>query len=205
MLLTDDRVIRDHIAWYLQNDPVFKTFFPDGYAIERTRGEDGMAGLIRIVIGQQVSTAAARSLWQKFTARFDPHDPATILAAVDDDLRACGLSRQKVTYIRGLAQAIADKKLQPEMWDKKSSDSVIAEITALKGFGLWSAQMFLMFNLARHDVWPHGDLGIQAGLGHYLGLDVRPNEKETLAHAYLFKGRETVAALLLWSIKDGGV
>ena len=203
--LTADPVIASDLRWLLDNDSFFKNHFASDYNPVRSRGHDGMAGLIRIVIGQQVSTKAAASLWQKFTDQFNPADPHPLIAAEDDVLRGCGLSRQKVGYVRGLAQAIAEKTLQPESWHNKSSDDVIAEITALKGFGLWSAQMFLMFNLARPDIWPHGDLGIQTGLGIYLGRDERPSEKETMGHRHLFEGRETAAALLLWGIKDGGV
>ena len=204
-MLTNNLRIASDIAWLLGNDPVFKTSFADDFVMERPKGEEGMAGLIRIVIGQQVSTAAARSLWTKFTDRLDPYNPEQILETNDEDLRACGLSRQKVGYVRGLAQAILDETVIPASWEHKDSETVITEITALKGFGLWSAQMFLMFNLARPDIWPHGDLGIQIGLQHYLGLDARPTEKETKAKGDLFTNRETAAALLLWSIKDGGV
>lgn len=204
-MLTDDPQIKSDIEWLLANDKVFKSSFPADYRIERSKGEEGMAGLIRIIVGQQVSTAAARSLWQKFTNAFDPLDTIAILNASDDDLRACGLSRQKVGYVRGLAEAIQNHDIVPSSWVEKESDVVIKEITALKGFGLWSAQMFLMFNLVRPDIWPHGDLGVQNGVQLYLNLPDRPTEKETLAHGALFQGRETAAALLLWSLKDGGV
>lgn len=204
MLTADPRIAGD-IAWLLRNDPVFKKSFDKDFTIERPKGEEGIAGLIRIVIGQQVSTAAARSLWGKFTDRFDPQNPQQILDATDETLRECGLSRQKVGYVRGLAQAILDQTILPKSWDGKDSQIVIDEITALKGFGLWSAQMFLMFNLARPDIWPHGDLGIQNGVKIYLGTETRPTEKDTKAKGELFKGRETAAALLLWSLKDGGV
>jgi DNA-3-methyladenine glycosylase II len=205
MFLTDDPIIRDHIDWLLVNDPIFQKHFSKNYKIDRARGEDGMAGLIRIIIGQQVSTAAARSMWQKFSDKFNINDPESLVRADDEDLRVCGLSRQKIGYVRGLALAVIEKKIDIASWNHKSTDQVTKEITSLKGFGLWSAHMFLMFNLARPDVWPHGDLGIQSGLGIYLGLGQRPDEKETLAKAHLFKGRETAAALLLWSIKDDGV
>ncbi|PCI00336.1 MAG: hypothetical protein COB76_03780 [Alphaproteobacteria bacterium] len=204
-MLTDDPRIAGDIEWLLTNDSVFLKYFKSGFKLTRSRGEDGMAGLIRIVVGQQISTAAARSLWAKFTDKFDPLNPSDILNGSDDDLRSCGLSRQKVGYVRGLAQAILDRTIEPESWTDKDSATVIEEITALKGFGIWSAQMFLMFNLARPDVWPCGDLGVQNGLQIYLGLANRPTEKETKAKAALFTGRETAAALLLWSLKEGGV
>lgn len=205
MLLTDDPVIAADLSYLLQHDPVFSVYFPNGYAMERQRSLPDMAGLARVIIGQQVSTAAARSLWTKFTDKFDPYDTALILKASDDDLRGCGLSRQKIGYLRGLAQAIQDGSLQPATWADKDDETVTAEITALKGFGLWSAQMVLMFHLARPDIWPYGDLGIQVGLQTYLNLPERPDHKTTQAAYKHFKGRATSAALLLWSIKDGGI
>jgi DNA-3-methyladenine glycosylase II len=203
--LTDDPRIASDLEWLFANDTFFKSHFPADYAIQRARGHANMAGLIRIVIGQQVSTKAADSLWLKFTTQFNPADPEPIMNVDDDVLRACGLSRQKVGYVKGLAAAIHDKKLQPETWNNKSSVDVTTDITALKGFGLWSAQMFLMFNLARPDIWPAGDLGIQIGTGLYFNLSERPTEKQTLEYGHHFAGRETAAALLIWSIKDGGI
>ena len=203
--LTDNPTIKADLEWLLKNDQKFIQYFGDDFTIQRDKGEEGMAGLIRIVVGQQVSTSAAQSIWQKVISQFDPYDPAVFLEATEDDLRACGLSRPKIKYIKGLAQAITDKDIDIPSWNNKDTSQVTGEITFLKGFGLWSAHMFLMFNLARPDVWPCGDLGIQIGLQTYLGADDRPNEKETAAQAHLFKGRETAAALLLWSIKEGGV
>ena len=163
---------------------------------------DGMDGLAHIVIGQQVSTAAAESMRQKFIRAFGFNNPLGILNAPDEDLRACGLSRQKITYLRGVAQAVLDKTIDIDSWAHKTTPDIIKEITALKGFGLWSAQMYLMFNLCRADVWPYGDLGIQKGLGIYFGLDERPTEKETQAAGVRFKGRETAAAILIWELKE---
>lgn len=204
-LLTDDPAIAADLEHLLKNDEIFAAYFPQGYAVKRLRGDAGMAGLIRIIIGQQVSTAAARSLWTKFTDRYDPDDPLSLIEAGDENLLACGLSRQKIAYIRGLARAMAEQTLRPDSWRDKDDAAVIAEITALKGFGLWSAQMALMFSLARRDIWPYGDLGIQNGLKIYLKRDIRPDLDEAKKAHKHFKSRGTAASLLLWSIKDGGI
>jgi DNA-3-methyladenine glycosylase II len=201
-IATHNPVIGDHIRSYIDKDSQFSRYFESVDQVDREIGQDGMAGLIKIILGQQVSTAAADSMWNKFIHHFDPKHPGPILKANDDTLKTCGFSRQKIGYLRGLAHAVNEGDLNIESWKDKDSQTVINEITALKGFGLWSAQMFLIFNLARHDVWPHGDLGIQIGLQTYLGEDTRPTEKETKDKAYLFEGMETAAALLLWRIKD---
>ena len=186
----------------IQNDPVFGQHFSDYEQVDRMTGDDGMDGLIHIVLGQQVSTAAADAMRLKFIDRFGLDNPKDIVKADDDILRSCGLSRQKIGYVRGLAQAVIDGEIDFARWHDASTDQIILEITTLKGFGLWSAQMYLIFNLCRPDVWPHGDLGIQKGLQYYLGLDDKPSEKETLNYQVNFTGYETAASLLLWRIKD---
>ena len=202
MITDTNPIIRAHLQTLIESNVKFSAQFNDYKDADRETGVDGMDGLVHIVIGQQVSTSAAASMRKKFIDSFGFNNPSGILKASDDNLRACGLSRQKITYLRGLAQAVIDKTINVDSWDDKSTPVIIEEITALKGFGLWSAQMYLMFNLCRPDVWPHGDLGIQKGVGVYFGLDEKPTEKETLAAGAQFKGMETAAALLLWGIKD---
>ena len=196
------KLIYSDVEWLLENDPVFSKKFSQDYKIDRTFGAPDLASLIRIVMGQQISTKAAASLWQKFTTAFNPNDAIVILGASDDDLRACGLSRQKITYIRGLVQAVSDGTIDIASWTDKSDDIVQRDITSLKGFGPWSAQMFLMFNLCRRHIWPAGDLGIQIGLQRYYNLNDRPNEKAAKAMVSDFNGRETAAAFLLWDLKE---
>lgn len=201
-LLTDDPVIMKDLEWLCSHDIIFSSVFANSDIIEREKGLGGMPGLIRIVIGQQISTSAARSLWQKFTDKFDPNDTRSIIEANDNDLRSCGLSKQKIAYVKGLAESIENRELQPETWTEKDSETITKEITSLKGFGLWSAHMVLMFHLARPDIWPYGDLGIQNGLQIYLNLKERPKENDTKDKVALFKGRETAAALLLWKLTE---
>jgi DNA-3-methyladenine glycosylase II len=203
MMLTEKNLdIKSHLESLIQSDNKFSQYFDHYKDVDRETGNDGMDGLVDIVIGQQVSTKAADSMRAKFRVKFGYNNPQGILNSSDDELRDCGLSRQKIGYIRGLAKAVVDKTTDTASWDTKSTSVIIDEITSLKGFGLWSAQMYLMFNLCREDVWPYGDLGIQKGLQIYWGLDEKPSEKETQSAGKLFKGRETAAALLLWQVKD---
>lgn len=160
-----------------------------------------MAALIRIIIGQQISNAVANTLWLKLTNAIDPNEPDAYLLAEDEQLRSFGLSRQKIKYARGVAQAVKDQTIDIATWIEKDDATVIAEITALKGFGPWSAQMFMMFHLCHRHIWPAGDLGLQLGLQKYLDAPEKPNETETLALKSQFEGRETAAAFLLWALK----
>lgn len=193
--------IRDGLDYLLAEDPVFRTLAIDLEQFRWTYIGPGFPGLVRIVIGQQISTSAADSLWTRFTAALPRITPDAVRVLSDDDMRALGLSYQKASYIRGLAEAVRSDKFNPENLDKLSDAEIYAAITALKGFGDWSAEMFLMFGLARPDIWPAGDLGIQEGLRRYQRLALRPDREQTLAAGVLFAGRRTAAALLLWHIK----
>lgn len=158
----------------------------------------GFPGLVRIIVGQQVSTRAAASLWARFSAAVPDVAPGAIMARADDDLRALGLSRQKVAYIRNLAAAVTAGALDIEALADMPDTDVTAEITALKGMGPWSAQMYLMFGLARPDIWSPGDLGIREGLRRYLGRDERPEAGEATGYGDRFRPYRTAASLLLW-------
>lgn len=192
--------ILDGLNHFQSHDPVFSRH---GFNLDDfgwTYIGPGFRGLSKIVVGQQVSTAAAASIWAKIEGAIDP-TPDNILRASEDDLRALGLSRSKVSYLKGMADAVMSGAFDPAAMETLSNADVTARITAMKGFGPWSAQMFLMFGLARTDVWAPGDLGIQYGLQYYLQAETRPD----LAAATLLESRftphQTAASLMLWHLK----
>jgi DNA-3-methyladenine glycosylase II len=193
--------IREGLDYLCTHDKVFAKFNPDFSAFTWRLNGDGFPGLARIVMGQQVSTSAAAAMWRKFESGVPKITPAAVLKLTEDELRAFGLSRQKVKYIHGLADAVKSKALDPDNLAHLSDDEVYAAITALKGFGNWSAEMFLMFGLARPDIWPAGDLGIQEGLRKYLRAAHRPDFEKTMKYGRKFAPRRTAAALLLWHMK----
>jgi DNA-3-methyladenine glycosylase II len=116
-------------------------------------------------------------------------------------LRAAGLSGQKVTYLQTLSNAVMDGSFKPETLHTLTDDDVIKTITALKGFGRWSAEMVLMFTLARPDVFSGGDLGLREGLKKVMKLDARPTEKQAINLAARWAPHRTAASLLLWSVQ----
>ena len=195
------RIILDDVEHLKTTDPVFKKSFSSDFKVKRERGEADMAALIRIVIGQQISNKVATTLWQKLTNDIDPNNPDDLLKADDEQLRAYGLSRQKINYVRGLAEAVKNHAIDIESWIEADDEIVMKEITALKGFGPWSAQMFMMFHLCHRNIWPAGDLGIQIGLQRYFDMEDRPDEKQTKEMRKHFEGRETAASFLLWALK----
>ena len=167
-----------------------------GYPEPRIR-ERGYRTLLRTIVGQQVSVAAAASVWNKLEAELGEVTPETLLAADFDTLRACGLSRQKQGYARSLSELVASGELDLENLPADDEEA-IAELVRIKGIGRWSAEIYLLFAEGRPDIWPAGDLAIQVGLGRILGLPERPSEKEIRAAAEDWRPHRGAVTLLTW-------
>ena len=120
--------------------------------------------LARAIVGQQISVKAAQSVWNKLEGLVKVVSPASVLEKKRPQLRACGLSDRKVEYIADLAQHFADGKIHVHRWPAMGDEDIISELTEVRGIGRWTAEMFLMFNLLRPDVFPLGDLGLQNGI-----------------------------------------
>jgi DNA-3-methyladenine glycosylase II len=122
--------------------------------------------LARAIVGQQISVKAAQSVWNKVLVCVEKISPEGVLKVKRTDLRACGLSDRKTEYIADLAQHFADGKIHVHRWPEMDDEAIIAELTEVRGIGRWTAEMFLMFNLLRPDVFPLDDLGLQKGICH---------------------------------------
>ncbi|WP_423141900.1 DNA-3-methyladenine glycosylase family protein [Parablastomonas sp. CN1-191] len=168
-----------------------------GYPEPRIRPR-GYHTLLRTIVGQQVSVAAAASVWNKLQALLgEDIPPEKLLAADFDALRGCGLSRQKQGYARSLCEQVVAGVL--DLHDLPDDDeTAIAQLTAIKGIGRWSAEIYLLFAEGRADIWPAGDLAVQAGLHKILGLTERPGEKETRALAESWRPHRGAAAIFTW-------
>jgi DNA-3-methyladenine glycosylase II len=163
--------------------------------------DDHYGALVRSIAGQQLSVLAARAIYTRLTARFDgrPPTPAEILADDPEELRAAaGLSRAKVAYLRSLAEHVVSGELELERLDELPDEQVIAELVAVKGLGLWTAQMFLMFHLERPDVLPVGDLGIRRAMERTYGLDGLPQPEAMEQIAEPWRPYRTLACRYLW-------
>ncbi len=170
-----------------------------GYPEPRIR-ERGYATLLRTIVGQQVSVAAASSVWNRLEAQLGPHCPPELLIEQDQDaLRACGLSRQKQGYARSLAELVLSGGLPLDALPEDDEEA-IAYLTRVKGIGRWSAEIYLLFAEGRPDIWPAGDLAVQAGLHKILELDSRPSEKEARVLAESWSPHRGAAALLTWHV-----
>ena len=162
--------------------------------------------LQRAIVGQQISVAAARSIWVRLQALVTPFAPHRVVALSDADLRSAGLSVRKAQYILDLSERMHDGRLDPARWPEQSDDEVISELIQVKGIGRWTAEMFLIFFMARPDVFPVDDLGLQRAIAtHYnrgrsmtKGRIVRLGERwmpwRTVATWYLWRSLEAHAA-----------
>jgi len=168
-----------------------------GYPEPRIR-PTGYATMLRTIVGQQVSVAAAASMWRKLEAFLgEDVDAAKLVAAGFDDLRACGLSRQKQGYARSLCELVLAGEI--DFTSLPADDEAAIELlTRIKGIGRWSAEIYLLFAEGRPDIWPAGDLAVQAGLGKLLGLKERPSEKQTRALAEDWRPHRGAAAIFTW-------
>jgi DNA-3-methyladenine glycosylase II len=167
----------------------------------RGRPDDHYGALVRAIVGQQLSTRAARAIYARLLERFGgrPPRPEEVLAADPDELRAAaGLSRAKVSYLRSLAEHVRDGSLELDALDGLPDEEVIRELTAVRGLGVWSAHMFLMFTLGRPDVLPVGDLGIRRAVMLRYGLSELPAPAEIEAIAEPWRPHRTLACLFLW-------
>jgi DNA-3-methyladenine glycosylase II len=168
-----------------------------GYPAPRIR-EPGYETLLRTIVGQQVSVAAAAAVWRKLEAELGAGcAPDSLLARDFDALRACGLSRQKQGYARSLAELVVTGALDLHSLPADDEEA-IAQLVRIKGIGRWSAEIYLLFAEGRPDIWPAGDLAVQIEIGRILGLPERPSEKATRALAEAWRPHRGAAAIMAW-------
>jgi DNA-3-methyladenine glycosylase II len=165
---------------------------------------DAFIALARAIVGQQLSTRAARSIWNRVLERFDGEEPtpAQLLEVRADRLRRAGLSRAKVAYLRDLAERVRDGRLDLEGLPELSDEDIVAELTEIKGIGRWTAEMFLMFHLARPDVISTGDLGLRRAIQIEYGLDELPGPTDFERIAEPWRPHRTLGCLYLWRSLD---
>lgn len=166
---------------------------------------DHYGALIRAIVGQQLSTRAARAIYSRLIERFGGRapTPAEVLDDDPDELRAAaGLSRAKVTFLRSLAEHVIDGSLELDRLDELSDEDVSAELVAVKGLGSWTSHMFLMFTLQRPDVLAVGDLGIRRAVMVRYGLSELPTPAEVEQLGEPWRPHRTLACLYLWRSLD---
>jgi DNA-3-methyladenine glycosylase II len=174
-----------------------------GYPEPRLR-DPGYATLLRTIVGQQVSVAAAASVWNKLEALIGTGcAPEKLIAQDFDALRACGLSRQKQGYARSLAELVITGALPLDALPKDDEEA-ITYLTQVKGIGRWSAEIYLLFAEGRPDIWPAGDLAVQEGVGRLLKMEARPSEKDIREIAEVWRPHRGAVAIFTWHIYAKG-
>lgn len=186
--------VAEGAAWLGARDPAFARALTLVGDLPLRREEDGFAALLRAIVGQQVSVASARAIWARLEAA-GLTLPEVMAGASDDDLRAAGLSRQKARYGRALAGAgidFAALRILPD-------DKVIAQLVAVPGIGVWTAEIYAMFALGRADVFAPGDLALQEAARMLFALEARPTDKALRRMAADWSPWRSVAARILWA------
>ena len=197
--------IRAAVEALASREPAFAKVVELHGVPEPRSSDPGAQTLLRTIVGQQVSVAAARSMWAKLEAAFgSPPDLAKLLAATDEEMRAAGMSRQKSGYIRSLADLVLSGELK--LADLPQGDEeAIALLTRIKGIGRWSAEIYLLFAEGRPDVFPAGDLAVMVELGRLMGLKTKPSEKQLRELAEPWRPYRGAAAVLAWHSYNSAV
>jgi len=197
--------IRRDVEALASREPAFAKVVETHGVPEPRKSERGAQTLLRTIVGQQVSVAAARSMWAKLEAAFgSPPDLHRLLAASDEQLRAAGMSRQKSGYIRSLAELVISGELDLENLPEDDEEA-IALLTKIKGIGRWSAEIYLLFAEGRGDVFPAGDLAVLVEIGRLMGLPKKPSEKQLRELAEAWRPYRGAAAVLAWHSYNSSV
>jgi len=160
--------------------------------------DPGYETMLRAIVGQQVSTKSAASILAKVEAATGGiADPVKVAATSDEALRGAGLSRQKISYVKSLAEEVMSGRLDFANLPTDDEEAILA-MTRVKGIGRWSAEVYLLFAEGRSDVWPAGDLAVQIEIGRILGLEGRPTEKMVRELAEAWRPHRGAAAIFAW-------
>lgn len=185
-------------------EPAFAAALERAGLPEPRTGERGYVTLLRAIIGQQVSVASANAIWNRLEAQTGgAADPANMARTSDEGLRAAGLSRQKMAYARSLSEEVLSGRLD---FDNLPADDeeAIAHLTAVKGIGRWTAEVYLLFAEGRPDIFPAGDLAVQIEIGVIMGMEGKPTEKAIRALAEAWRPHRGAAAVFAWHHRRNG-
>jgi DNA-3-methyladenine glycosylase II len=192
-----------------RKDPVMRELIKrvgklDLEARRRGRPADAYGALVRSIVGQQLSTKAAATIYGRLTELYGGRTPTPqeLLDTDPEAIRAAGMSRPKTSYLRDLAEHVLSGDLELERLTELSDEEITTELTAVKGLGVWTAHMFLIFHLQRPDVLPVGDLGVRSAIRNEYGLGELPDALEMTELAEPWRPHRSLASLYLWRSLD---
>ena len=181
-----------------ESDPRFAPLIDHCPPLRAGARGDAFATLARSIVGQQVSVKAAQSVWERLTSACGQPTPATLSRVPIAQLRDCGLSERKAEYIGGLARHFLERPAGAPEWSRMEDAAIVAELVALRGIGVWTAQMFLIFHLGRPDVLPLADLGLRRAIALRYGRGRDPAERTLSRLSMLWQPWRTAATWYLW-------
>ena len=158
--------------------------------------------LARSIVGQQISVKAAQAVWDRFENKIGLINPKNVGRVHFMSLKACGLSRQKINYLKSLSEAFINKKISPSKWKDYSDDQIISEVIKIKGIGTWTAEMFLIFNLCRPDIFPADDLGLIKGICNCYDIKYPITKDHAIKLSEKWKPYRSVATWYFWRSLD---
>ena len=198
-ILDSDRVLNEGVRALKRKDPVMKRIIAEGATPPLRKRDPGFEGLAAIIVSQQLSVASAGAIWARFKTRFDPLTPEAVLAASDDELRGPGLSAPKIRTLKAISAAVVEGALPLETLHDLPADEAHATMTAVKGIGPWTADIYLLFCLGHPDAFPAGDLALQEAARIAYGLEARPTVREFAVLAEGWRPWRGVASKVLWA------
>lgn len=199
------RIIRTHedieagLAGLLMLDARLEHVIDKAGPVPLRRTEPGYRGLANIIVSQMVSKASAAAIWKRMEGSLGEISAAAVLSLTDDDCRQFGLSRAKADTLRRLAAAVDAGEIDLEAICDTEAPAAIHELTAIKGVGRWTAEVYLLFCAGHPDVFPSGDVALQNAVGHALGFELRPTANEVDSLALTWSPWRSVAARLFWA------
>jgi len=193
MIIKDQKSLEKSCIELISIESKFETIYNIHGFPKLRKAESGFSALLKTIVSQQLSVAAAANIW----ARVETNGFSTvegIKSASDAALRDVGLSRQKIEYTKSLASS----EINYSTLDRLNNQDIITQLTSVKGIGLWTAEIYLMFSMKRVDIFPAGDLALQISASHLMGIDKKFNEKMMREKSISWSPNRTAAALMLW-------
>ena len=173
--------------------------YPNDFLFSKS---DPFYTLARSIVGQQISVKAAQSVWDRLEIKIDKISPQTIKKIHSSTLKSTGLSKQKVSYLKNLASSFLEKKIKIDVWDKMNDEEIVQDLIQIKGVGRWTAEMFLIFNLCRADIFPLDDIGMIRGLCKLYNIKYPTKREVIIRIGEKWKPYRSVATWYLWRSLD---
>ena len=173
--------------------------YPNDFLFSKS---DPFYTLARSIVGQQISVKAAQAVWERYEKKIKKVNPKNTLNMHFMTLKSCGLSKQKISYLKSLSVCFIEKKINPAKWYKYSDEEIISELTKIKGIGRWTAEMYLIFNLCRPDIFPADDLGLIKGICNCYNIRYPITKEHAIKLSQRWKPYRSVATWYFWRSLD---